>query len=143
MATRVRIIVAVALLVIFGAGFFVREAHLVLAVFGRYGRSPYVLGFTMFPLWSLAALVGAAAVVFSLIATRKTWIAWFVALAAIVALIVSGGLRFSVFIPEAAHRSYTFVDYLLWPGTLWVKWWALVGTGLLFVVPLLMRRWRR
>lgn len=129
---RIRLVAVALLLVVFGAGFFVREASFVLSVFGRFPGSPYLLGFTMFPLWSLVALVAAVVLLFSCLVDARTWPVWIVAAALVGALLLLRGLRFSVFVPEAAHRQYQLVDYLLWPGTLWIKWWALLAIALVF-----------
>ena len=144
---RVRLVAVALLLVVFWAGFFVRDASFVLSVFGRFAGSPYVLGFTMFPLWSLAALVAALVLLLSLLVDARMWPIWIVAAVLVGALLLLRGLRFSVFVPEAAHRQFKMVDYLLWPGTLWVKWWALLAIGLVlagtalvaFVLPGLRR----
>ena len=127
---RVRLVVVALLLVVFWAGFFVRDASFVLSVFGRFAGSPYLLGFTMFPLWSLAALVAAVVLLLSFLVDARTWPIWIVAAVLVGAMLLLRGLRFSVFVPEAANRQYQLVDYLLWPGTLWVKWWALLAIGL-------------
>ena len=127
---RVRLVAVALLLVVLWAGFFVRDASFVLSVFGRFAGSPYLLGFTMFPLWSLAALVAAVVLLLSFLVDARTWPIWIVAAVLVGAMLLLRGLRFSVFVPEAAHRQYQLVDYLLWPGTLWVKWWALLAIGL-------------
>ncbi len=129
---RVRLVAVALLLVVFWAGFFVRDASFVLSVFGRFAGSPYLLGFTLFPLWSLAALVAALALLLSLLVDARMWPIWIVAAVLVGALLLLRGLRFSVFVPEAAHRQFSMVDHLLWPGTLWVKWWALLAIGLVF-----------
>lgn len=129
---RVRLIAVGLLSVVLWAGFFVCEASFVLSVFGRFASSPYLLGFTMFPLWSLAALVAAVVLLFSFLIDACTRPIWVLAAVLVGAMLLLRGLRFSVFVPEAAHRQYQLVDYLLWPGTLWVKWWALLAIGLAF-----------
>jgi len=99
---RVRLVAVALLLVVLWAGFFVRDASFVLSVFGRFAGSPYLLGFTMFPLWSLAALVAAVVLLFSFLVDARTWPIWIVAAVLVGAMLLLRGLRFSVSQTESA-----------------------------------------